>query len=45
MRKIDACITAITKESCEATDEVGFTQDEFLQTAQGQKSGITSCRK
>jgi hypothetical protein len=45
MRKIDAYITGITKETCEATDEVGFTQDEFLNTAEGKRSGITSCRK
>ena len=45
MRKIDAYISNMTKETCEATDQVGFSQDEFLKTAEGKVSGITSCRK
>jgi|WetSurSiteA1Bulk_404760.scaffolds.fasta_scaffold00081_7 hypothetical protein len=45
MRKIDAYISNMTKETCESTDQVGFSQDEFLKTAQGKVSGIKSCRK
>jgi hypothetical protein len=44
MRKIDSYISGITKESCALTDQVGFTQDEFLKTAEGKLSGIKSCR-
>jgi len=34
----------ISKASCELTDQIGFSQDEFLRTPEGQASGITSCR-
>ncbi|PZF73382.1 eCIS core domain-containing protein [Taibaiella soli] len=34
----------ISKASCELTDQIGTTQDEFLATPEGQSSGITSCR-
>jgi hypothetical protein len=43
--KLLAYIKDITKATCEATDQIGFSQDEFLQTPDGQKSGIVSCRK
>jgi hypothetical protein len=45
MQKIDAYIAGITKATCEATDQIGYSQDEFLKTPQGKVSGITSCRK
>lgn len=45
MKKIDKYISGITAASCEATDQVGYTQDEFLRTPQGKVSGIKSCRK
>jgi hypothetical protein len=45
MRQIDKYISDNTKASCELTDQVGFTQDEFLKTPAGKTSGITSCRK
>lgn len=45
MHAIDQYISGITKETCEATDQVGFSQDDFLKTAEGRLSGITSCRK
>jgi Domain of unknown function (DUF4157) len=35
----------ITKDTCETTDQTGFSQDEFIKTPSGQASGITSCRK
>lgn len=38
-------IKGITKDTCESTDQSGFSQDEFLKTPTGQASGITSCRK
>ena len=38
-------IQDITKDTCESTDQSGFSQDDFLKTPQGQASGITSCRK
>ena len=44
MQSVDRYISGITKETCEATDQVGFSQDEFLKTAEGKLSGITSCR-
>ena len=34
----------ITKDSCEATDQIGYSQDEYLKTPEGRTSGITSCR-
>jgi hypothetical protein len=37
--------TEITKASCETTDQIGFSQDEFLKTPAGIASGIVSCRK
>ena len=43
MRLIDAYISGITKDSCQETDQVGFTQDEYLKTAEGKRSGIKSC--
>ncbi len=43
--KILAYVKNITKDTCETTDQVGFSQDEFLATAQGRLSGITSCRR
>ncbi len=45
MKKIDAYIRGITVATCEVTDQVGYSQDEFLKTPQGKVSGITSCRK
>lgn len=45
MKKIDAYISGITVATCEATDQVGYSQDDFLKTPQGKISGITSCRK
>lgn len=45
MTAITNYINGITRETCEATDQVGFTQDEFLKTAEGRVSGITSCRR
>lgn len=44
MRRIDSYITQIGSLTCEATDQVGFSQDEFLKTAEGKRSGIKSCR-
>lgn len=44
-KKILSYIKNITKDTCESTDQSGFSQDEFLKTAQGKASGITSCRK
>jgi hypothetical protein len=35
----------ITKDTCETTDQSGFSQDEFIRSAQGRGSGITSCRR
>jgi hypothetical protein len=43
--KILAYIKKITEGSCEATDQSGFSQDEFLKTENGKASGIVSCRK
>jgi len=34
----------IAEASCELTDQIGFSQDEFLATPEGARSGITSCR-
>ena len=34
----------ITKDSCETTDQSGFSQDEFIGTPAGRASGIASCR-
>jgi hypothetical protein len=45
MKAIDKYISGIAKESCETTDQVGYSQDTFLITAEGRRSGITSCRK
>jgi hypothetical protein len=45
LRLIDAYIQNITKESCETTDEVGFSQEEFLKTPAGKASGIKNCRR
>jgi len=44
-RQIENYIKGITKDSCESTDQSGFSQDEFLKTPAGKSSGITSCRK
>jgi len=44
-RQIENYIKGITKDSCESTDQSGFSQDEFLKTPAGKASGITSCRK
>jgi hypothetical protein len=44
-RQIESYIKGITKDSCESTDQSGFSQDEFLKTPAGKSSGITSCRK
>jgi len=44
MKKIDAYIGSMTKQSCETTDQVGFSQDKFIKTDKGKKSGVTSCR-
>lgn len=38
-------IKEIDKETCETTDQSGFSQDEFLKTDEGKNSGIKSCRK
>lgn len=35
----------ISEESCELTDQSGFSQDDFLKTDEGKKSGMKSCRK
>jgi hypothetical protein len=35
----------ITKDTCETTDQSGFSQDEFINTPSGKASGIASCRK
>jgi hypothetical protein len=35
----------ITKDTCETTDQSGFSQDEFLKTPDGRASGITSCKR
>jgi hypothetical protein len=43
--KLLTYIQGITKDTCESTDQSGFSQDEFLKTPQGMASGITSCRK
>lgn len=34
----------IADASCELTDQIGFSQDQFLATPEGARSGITSCR-
>jgi len=44
MRKIDRYIANITKASCEETDQSGLSQDEYLQTPEGKRSGMKSCR-
>lgn len=44
MKKIDAYIGSMTKQSCETTDQVGLSQDKFIKTEKGKKSGVTSCR-
>lgn len=43
--KILNYVKDITKDTCETTDQSGFSQDEFLKTPQGAASGIASCRK
>jgi hypothetical protein len=43
--KLLAYIKDITKDTCESTDQIGFSQDEFLNTPGGRTSGITSCRR
>jgi len=43
--KILDYVKGITKDTCEATDQTGFSQDEFLKTEEGKASGIISCRK
>lgn len=45
LKSIDAYIQNITKESCETTDQVGFSQEEFLKTPDGSRSGIKNCRR
>lgn len=35
----------IGDESCELTDQSGFSQDDYLKTDEGKKSKIKSCRK
>ena len=49
MTQVRDYITKFFKEagdiSCEQTDQVGTTQDEFLKTDAGQQSGIRSCRR
>ena len=45
LKMIDTYIQHITKESCETTDEVGFSQEDFLKTPDGIRSGIKNCRK
>jgi len=44
MQQIHKYISGITIASCLATDEVSFTQDEFLKTAEGKRS-YNICRK
>ena len=43
--KILDYVKYITKDTCETTDQTGFSQDEFIKTPHGRASGITSCRK
>lgn len=43
-KKLLKYVKNITKDSCETTDQIGFSQDDFLKTAQGRASGIVSCR-
>ncbi len=43
--KILNYVKDITKDTCETTDQTGFSQDEFIKTPHGKTSGITSCRK
>jgi len=48
MQKVQKYIAAFFKDAgartCSVTDQVGFTQNEYLTTAEGKKSGIVSCR-
>ncbi|HSI69368.1 MAG TPA: DUF4157 domain-containing protein [Gillisia sp.] len=37
-------VQGITKESCELTDQSGFSQDDYLKSEEGKKSGIKSCK-
>jgi hypothetical protein len=43
--KILTYVRNITKDTCEGTDQIGLSQDEFLKTPQGKLSGIVSCRR
>ena len=36
--------TEAGKYTCDQTDQVGLTQDEFLKTREGRASTIVSCR-
>lgn len=45
MKKIDRYISNITKASCEETDQSGLSQDDYIKTPEGRRSGIKSCRK
>lgn len=45
MKQLDAFLVKIGKDSCLLTDQIGFTQDDFLKTKEGKASGIKSCRK
>lgn len=37
-------IKQISNDTCELTDQSGLSQDDFLKTDEGKKSGIKSCR-
>ena len=45
LTSINTMMKKISDESCQFVDQVGTTQDQFLQTPEGKKSGIVSCTK
>lgn len=45
IRTITNMFTKMGEQSCELVDQVGTTQDAFLQTREGRASGIVSCRR